>query len=113
MGCSFTVEVTSLSEIAQVGAEREFTAQERRAFKRLVTKWGDGECAIDCHTSAGCPYVRWTSSATEYLGYANLHDLLYRLYDKAELGRLHSIPEASRLDAMSAQWARQPGHFGG
>ena len=57
--------------------------------------------------------MRWTSSATEYLGYANLHDLLYRLYDKAELGRLRSIPEASHLDAMSAHWARQPGHFGG
>ena len=33
MGCSFTVEATSLSELAKIGAEREFTTQERRGLQ--------------------------------------------------------------------------------
>lgn len=94
-----------------IGAQREFTAQERRMFKKLVIAWGEGTCEIDC--GSGCPYVRWTSSATEYLGYVSLHDLLYQVYDKADLTKLRAIPEAKRLDAMAASWARRPGHFGG
>ena len=57
MGCSFNVEAKSLSELAQMGAEREFTAQERKVCKRLVTKWDDVESAIE-HRMPQCALDR-------------------------------------------------------
>lgn len=112
-GCSLTGDYTRICELVEIGSGREFTVEEQQQFGALANAWGEGECAVDCYSGGQCPYVRWTTDAIQYLGYTNLHDVLYRLFDKADLNRLLEIPAVESIDALSAKWARQPGHLRG
>lgn len=112
MGCNLFGKYLTLSDLVDIGTDREFTTTERRAFVRLVRAWANGDCDIRCTVPSGCPYKRRRSDAIEYLGYTDLHDLLLRLCAWPGLGRIRSIPETRGIDALDAHWARRPGHIG-